>query len=624
MNWNPGDILDGRYRIEKRIGSGGMADVYRAVDVKARRLVAIKALKEEFAQNGEFVRRFRSEAEAVLKLNHDNIVRSYDVSREGDIQYIVLEYIEGKTLKQLIRDSGPLSPARAIPIALEICDAIAQAHDRMLIHRDIKPQNIIITPKGRAKITDFGIARFADANTVTYAGTSILGSVHYISPEQARGDTAEASSDLYSVGIVLYEMLTGKLPFDSENTVSVAIKHIQEAIVPPIEWESAIGKALNDIVLKATQKDKSLRYQSARDLKRDLQRALREPDGNFVTIGDTTVIHTPRRFRFARTRRGKVLNFTIGMLIVVGIFISLGLLLRTIFVQDTDKILVPKLIGRTEREAFDICDELGLRMVTGTTEPNDTQPVGKVFVQTPNAGTTAKRNDVITVGVSAGPFERKAPALLGFTWSEGRAILDDMEIAWDRFFEDSDQPDGTIIKQIPDADTTLQPDDRMEIWISGQPQNVEYVPSMTNLQLSEAVQQLQTNGFERVLVTYVDSTGSSASGQVTNQIPSGGDTSPRSETIKLWVVRPDYAAFIAQDALNIPIEVQNSKVLVTAKDGIVETVLYEETLPASKQQVIPVTIEADRPGTRILIVYINGLKIREKEIQLEANKNIGQ
>ncbi len=626
MKWNSGDILDGRYRIERKIGSGGMANVYRAVDLKSRRLVAIKALKEEFSQNGEFVRRFRSEAEAVLQLNHDNIVRSFDVAQEGETQYIVLEYIEGKTLKQLIRDEGPLTPARAIPIAMQICDALAHAHDRLLIHRDVKPQNIIITPKGRAKITDFGIARFADANTMTYAGANILGSVHYISPEQARGEVVNVTSDLYSVGIVLYEMLTAKLPFDSDNTVSVAIKHIQEAIIPPIEWQSGIGRALNDIVLKATRKDEALRYQSARELKRDLQRALREPDGDFVQKmgSELPSERLPRRLRYARTRWGKALNIAVGTVIVLGILISLGMIVRTVFLRGAaEKLLIPQLAGKTERQAFDRCDELGLRMVVEVTESNKEYPAGQVFRQSPSAGTPAKANDLITVGISAGPAEITAPALLDYQWSEARSILDDMKIPWEITFEPNELPDGTVFKQIPDPDTPLEPDDRMEIWVSGQPENMERVPSLTNVQLDEAVAQLKTSGFERVLVTYVQNAGG-VGGTVTNQLPSGGDNIPGSEAVKLWVLKPEHSSFIAQDALNISVEVQDSKVMVTAKDDIVETILYEDTLPASKQHVIPVTVESDRPGTRKLIVYINGLKYREKEIQLETNKNTGQ
>ena len=263
-------LVSGRYRIKSLIGSGGMANVYKAYDEESQRIVALNVLKDEHRGDMEFVRRFEREAQAVLMLSHENIVRSYDVGEDDGVSYIVLEYVEGKTLKEIIKEEGPLSPKTAVNYACQVLDALSHAHERGIIHRDVKPQNVIITPRGKAKLTDFGIARDAAATTRTFAGTNVIGSVHYISPEQARGDNATAGSDIYSCAIMLYEMLTGSVPFSGDNSVAVALKHLQEEIIPPIQVNSKIPRALSDVVVKAAAKNITMRYFTARQRKADL------------------------------------------------------------------------------------------------------------------------------------------------------------------------------------------------------------------------------------------------------------------------------------------------------------------------------------------------------------------
>lgn len=280
-----GKLISGRYLIESLIGSGGMANVYKAYDNMLGRTVALKVLKAEHRGDMEFVRRFEREARAVLTLSHENIVRSYAVGEDGDISYIVLEYVEGSTLKELIKSDGPISPKVAVSITAQVLDALAHAHESGIIHRDVKPQNVIITPRGKAKLTDFGIARDVAATTRTYAGSNVvMGSVHYISPEQARGDDVTAASDIYSCAIMLFEMLTGKVPFGGDNSVAIALKHLQEDITPPVEINPKIPRALSDVIVKAASKEISLRYQSAKQMKSDLLRSLREPHGKFARL----------------------------------------------------------------------------------------------------------------------------------------------------------------------------------------------------------------------------------------------------------------------------------------------------------------------------------------------------
>ena len=319
-----GRVISGRYTVESLIGSGGMANVYKAHDNMLNRTVALKVLKEEHRGDMEFVRRFEREARAVLSLSHENIVRSYAVGEDGDISYIVLEYVEGSTLKELIKSDGPMSPKVAVNIMCQVLDALSHAHQKGIIHRDVKPQNVIITPRGRAKLTDFGIARDVAATTRTFTGSNVvMGSVHYISPEQARGEDVTAASDIYSCAIMLYEMLTGQVPFGGDNSVAIALKHLQEDITPPSELNPRVPRALSDVVVKAAGKEPSQRYPSARQMKYDLLRALREPHGKFARIYNHDE-HGKHRMNHG------VMNIVVMLIVVLGLFTALFFIARSV------------------------------------------------------------------------------------------------------------------------------------------------------------------------------------------------------------------------------------------------------------------------------------------------------
>ena len=280
-----GKVIGNRYEIITEVGNGGMATVYKAKDNILNRLVAIKILKDEFTTDQEFVKRFNTEAQSAARLTHPNIVSVFDVGYEEEynIYYIVMELIKGKTLKEIIVHDGALSWKWAVNIAMQIASALEAAHKENIIHRDIKPHNIIITEEGVAKVTDFGIAKAVSNSTITAFGTTI-GSVHYFSPEQAKGGVTDAKSDIYSLGVVMYEMLTAKVPFDADTPVSVALKHMQEEPIEPIEINDEIPSAVNSIVMKAMQKDPINRYQTATEMISDLGKALKDPNGNFVII----------------------------------------------------------------------------------------------------------------------------------------------------------------------------------------------------------------------------------------------------------------------------------------------------------------------------------------------------
>jgi len=277
-----GRILGERYELIEKIGSGGMAIVYKAKCHLLKRHVAVKILRPELVEDESFVARFKRESLAAASLSHPNIVNIYDVGEENGVYYIVMEYVNGKTLKEYIREKERLEWEEAVRIAAQICSALKHAHKNGIVHRDIKPQNILISEDGTVKVADFGIARAVSSATVTIAGANVMGSVHYFSPEQARGGYVDEKSDIYSLGIVLYEMVTGNVPFEGDTAISVALKHIQERVKPPWELNPSIPKSLNDVIEKATEKDQAGRYQTAGEMLRDLQRVLRDPEGNFV------------------------------------------------------------------------------------------------------------------------------------------------------------------------------------------------------------------------------------------------------------------------------------------------------------------------------------------------------
>ena len=274
-----GMLIADRYEILEKVGTGGMADVYKSKDHTLNRYVAVKVLKQEFSENANFVSKFRVEAQAAAGLMHPNIVNVYDVGEEKGIYYIVMELVDGITLKNYIAKRGCLGYKEAVTIALQVSMGLEAAHRNHIIHRDIKPQNIIISREGKVKVTDFGIAKAATSDTIT---SNVMGSVHYTSPEQARGGFSDEKSDVYSLGVTLFEMLTGEVPFDGDSTVAIAIKHIQEAMPSPRKLNPDVPYSVDQIVLKCCEKSPDRRYQNMQELSADLKKAISDPDGDFV------------------------------------------------------------------------------------------------------------------------------------------------------------------------------------------------------------------------------------------------------------------------------------------------------------------------------------------------------
>ena len=618
---NAGTRIAGRYKVIELIGSGGMANVYRALDLQEGREVAVKVLKSEYATDREFLRRFNSEAAAVLNLSHDNIVSSYDVGCWEDNHYIVLEYVAGRTLKELIRKEAPFENKRIISIGCQLCDALGHAHERNIIHRDVKPQNVMIGSMGRVKMADFGIARFTDASTVTYTGDNVLGSVHYVSPEQARGEKVDAKSDIYSLGIVLYEMATGRVPFDAENTVSVAIKHLQEEMVPPIKRNPAIGAALNGIIMKATAKDPDDRYNSMKELRRDLLRAVREPNEDFA--GKTGNIKIQKEQKKPSDKQNQTSPFKrtllLGLivLIVVGLMTSFVMIGSALLNKNTrgEICYVPSLQGKSLSEAITSAESMGFVIKVRERVVSEQYAADTVIDQTPKAGNRGYEGDTIYVDVSSGPATLEAPKLTGLTLEEATSAAAEwgLVIGGVTFESDENSPPGTVFRQYPAEGALVYPGDAIQLYVNGSEEDISKVPEVTDLALEEAVQRLRKAGFASIFVRMADS--AALPGRVVSQIPEKDALKSEDTVIELWISPKINQDYYADVAFNISVDQNDSTVMVLREADDVYYVLYEKVMQAGAQTV-SLTVYGETEGPHQLIITVNGGEVRREQVTL--------
>ena len=615
-----GKLISGRYLIESLIGSGGMANVYKAYDNMLGRTVALKVLKAEHRGDMEFVRRFEREARAVLTLSHENIVRSYAVGEDGDMSYIVLEYVEGSTLKELIKSDGPISPKVAVSITAQVLDALAHAHESGIIHRDVKPQNVIITPRGKAKLTDFGIARDVAATTRTYAGSNVvMGSVHYISPEQARGDDVTAASDIYSCAIMLFEMLTGKVPFGGDNSVAIALKHLQEDITPPVEINPKIPRALSDVIVKAASKEISLRYQSAKQMKSDLLRSLREPHGKFARL-EKNAVETKRRGWHG------VMNIVLMLVVVLGLFTALFFIARSVNEDQGDapaaEYIIPNVKAKKLEEAKGVAELRGFELNVDEYRSSDEEE-GTVLEQTPAAGTAAKQGDSISVIVSSGNNYVTVPDLAGKYLQEANDIVwgVELEIGTTQYVT-SDLPYGQIVRQEPIAGTDTFAGDVIDVWISGIPGKANNMPGVTDMELNKAIDVLHEEGFKKIRIRTVQPEAQiAAEGFVVAQNPTAGISTPEDAVVEISVCRAQLGNYAADVAFNLDITAQQSSVVVTAKleEGL-ELIIYETTLSAGTQQSVSFTAFMEKGGQYECNVYVDGVQVRNGQIGFDYRR----
>ena len=498
-----GKTLGNRYEIKEIIGEGGMARVYRGHDLKLNRSVAIKMLYEHFANDPEFIRRFQQEAKAAASLSHPAIVNVYDEGEEDGLYFIIMEYVDGYTLKDIIVRDGRLKPEEAVHVAYQICDALVHAHRQNVIHRDIKPQNIMITQEGRVKVADFGIARAATDSTITH-GKSLMGSVYYSSPEQARGSMADQKSDIYSLGVVMYEMLTGVLPFSGESPISIALKHLQEDLTPPRQIEPEVPSELEMIILRTMRKDRSMRYQNAAELLDDLEEWLNIQGKNNYIKG--SLINRLQSYEQQENADGStgyfdplksengtesgiegehegemedeeeeeekgdfpvkkaVLFGTLLAALFFAVWLGYGYITGLLVVPE---VTVPNLEGLTLEEAEERLQEVGLDFIINGETHSDTIPVDHVVSQNPPAGRSVRQERVIELIISLGPDLVEVPNLIGRTEREARLLLDDLGLDIERSEEFSDDVEaGLIVRQDPGVGFQLARDETVHIIVS--------------------------------------------------------------------------------------------------------------------------------------------------------------
>ena len=467
-----------------------MATVYKAKCHVLNRYVAVKVLKEEFTTDEEFIRRFNIEAQSAAGLTHPNIVSVYDVGHEDGIYYIVMELIQGKTLKQMIEEDGTLPWKWSLNIALQIASALEAAHKNNIVHRDIKPHNIIITEDGVAKVTDFGIAKAVSNSTITAFGTTI-GSVHYFSPEHARGGFTDAKSDLYSLGVVMYEMLTGRVPFDADTPVSIALKHMQEKPVEPVKLNPNIPFAVNQIIMKAMQKEPTLRYQSATEMLKDMSMALKNPEGGFVKERTIDMNHTQRIGKITddmleeehtkprKKKKSKIKQYfekhpkmKIVAIIIACIIIFIATLLITKLAMDAGtvkSIQIPDLTGKTEQEVIEILKGTKFTYEIKSEEYNSEVEQGKVISQEPpyRNNYTIKENTKFLIVISKGTETTKVPKIVGMEYEDAVEELNNAKLKVEKIEETSKKvEEGYVIKQDPAETTELNAGDTVKVYVS--------------------------------------------------------------------------------------------------------------------------------------------------------------
>ncbi|MBR6729276.1 MAG: Stk1 family PASTA domain-containing Ser/Thr kinase [Clostridia bacterium] len=489
-------LIANRYEIVETIGKGGMAIVYKAKCLMLNRYVALKVLRPEFREDKDFISRFKAEAQSAGSLSHPNIVSIYDVVHENDLDYIVMEYVEGVTLKQYMEAKGIIPWREAVDYAAQICAGLEQAHKNGIIHKDIKPHNIMITREGTLKITDFGIAKAISSRTIK-TGNATMGSVHYFSPEQARGGYTDYKTDIYSLGVVLYEMVTGKLPFQGDTAIAIAMQHIEQEPVPPCELNPDIPEALQNVILRAMCKEQNMRYDSVTQIMVDLKKvytgnSVEYPDalsdGTTVTpiVGGEITGGGKKKKKVVKGDIIGVIAGTLTGLIVVVLLFLLGYHLTGN--TGTMEIELPDFRNKTVEEAEQMVVNSKLKIVVEKEEKSESIDAGKIISQSPAGGKMVKEDAQIKVVISSGQGDFPMPDLLNRKDSDAQKILQDKKLQFSIVGEPSDTiPENYVVRQTPEAGIYIDGATSVTIYVStGKEQTTTEVPNLLGYSESEA------------------------------------------------------------------------------------------------------------------------------------------
>ncbi len=639
-----GMFVADRYEIMGKIGAGGMSDVYKARDHILGRFVAIKVLKTEFSEDVNFVVKFRTEAQSAAGLEHPNIVNIYDVGSESGMHYIVMEYVEGVTLKTYIEKKGSLTYKEAVSIAIQVGRGMEAAHAKNIIHRDIKPQNILISTEGKAKVTDFGIARAVSNNTIS---ADVMGSVHYASPEQARNGFVDAKSDIYSLGIVMYEMVTGRVPFDGDTTVSIAIQHLQEEMKAPGIYAKDLPVSLEKIILKCTQKSPDRRYRNTSELLADLKQVLVHPDADFVKIADGSLNRTrvmddrevkeiknaraPREeareryeepeeeesgeeeeegFLNPRLEKAVTIGGIIAAVIIVAIVVYLVGNIFGIFGGSSDakkkkdteepsvintehvkkeQVSMIKVTGMTFEEAQAALHKLKLGIKEAGTQASEEYEKGQILSQDVEEGESVEINTTIHVYISTGAGEIKVPNVLGYDSDAAMNMLKDQNFTPLRDYAFSDTvASGKVISQSPESGAAAKKGDTVKIVVSQGREAVE-VPDVRNRSVEEATGMLSDKGLT-VSGTTSEPSDTAAKGTVIGQSVDPGKFVDKGTGISLVVSSGSSKTYYYCKAVISAPEsdsVVSADIVLTASDGT-----HIQTWSGVKISKFPYTITA--------------------------------
>lgn len=647
-----GRKLLGRYELIEQIGGGGMAVVFKAKDLLLNRRVAVKILRPEFSSDEDFVQRFRREAQSAASLSHPNIVNIYDVGEEESTYFIVMEYINGPTLKEYIAQHGALPIEKAVQFTIQIAEALSHAHQNNIIHRDIKPHNIIIGPDDRIKVTDFGIARAATSSTITMTG-AVMGSVHYFSPEQARGGFTDVKSDIYSLGVVLYEMVTGELPFSGDSPVSVALKHLQDAFVPPRELNPAIPQSLENIILRSLAKDQDQRYHSARELIADLKTCL-DPDRineapwqaaeddqatKIVPVINDDLFETKviplvadeadeeqgasdapaeedqsqKRRSFLR-KRSRWFRILLAALIIFLVGFGSYQGLKIYFAAQN--VEVPNVQELPVEEATSMLEKLGLTVEISSERYHDEVEEGHVIRQNPVEGTKIPKGSVVRLTVSLGKPQVQMPSVINLSIDQARTILKDFVITTEEQYHDT-LPDGYVISQSPAPHEKVNVDETTVHLVVSKGKQTYRMPDLSGKTLEEArdlLSQMQL-GINEIKQGYSDQY---EQGKIFDQWPyKPGDIVEKGEAVDVWVSEgPE----IKQKTRKITVQLDEDHphpgkgrgnkgrnevhVEIKVKDINGERTVHDERIRKTKTYSVEVQVTPSQPA--IISVYVNG------------------
>lgn len=579
----PGDVVGGRYTIEAHIAEGGMSHVYRALDKKTKKTVAVKILKEEHREKELLRAAFEKEARTTMRLKHRNIIHTSVMGQQDGLPYMVMDYVEGENLKQHLAEKGWLSDPECIELGKKICGALTYAHHKGVIHKDLKPSNILLDREGEPILSDFGIA---EEETEQAAGDEdrapVLGSAAYFSPEQARGEAVDQRTDIYSLGVMLYELATGRLPFTAEDSLSMALKHLHQIPEPPITIRRDMLPSLSKVIMRAMAKDREERYSSAAMMERDLSKCMDDPEGEYVRVSDELVgEEEAARRRTAHRHRVLALSILFTALIAVLFLLIFGLASNFTMNPGT-RLFMPNLVNRTEDEAIQAIESMGLK--AEVTYETGVQQGSYVIRQSPESGVEVRRGDTVEIVVNRGENVSSMPSVVGLTRAQGLRALSAAGLSVPTIVVDEATvtDEEEILRQLPEAGEAVRPEDDIVLYVSAAPAAApEEVPELVGRYISDAVGVAREAGYAHILI--YRSTMGEEPGVVLSQTPDPGtDGAETDGTLRVTMESLGVPNYVGSIHLDAALLTQGSTIQLTIPETIdgetCEFVVFEATV----------------------------------------------